>query len=135
MLVGVGGRIFVIPLLSIVETFQPRTWQLKTLKQNSELVKVRDQYVPLLRLHQTFAIGGQAITDPHKGLLILIEERGRKSCLLVDEIIDQQQVVIKSLEQNLTLVEGIAGATILGDGRVSLVLDIPGLIRRTTPEP
>ena len=134
LLVGVGGRIFVIPLLSIVETLQPRFCQFRTLKQNSELVRIRDQYVPLLRLHQAFAIGGKAITDPKQGLLILIEEGGRRSCLLVDEIIDQQQIVIKNLEQNLTLVEGIAGATILGDGRVSLVLDIPSLIRRTTPE-
>lgn len=133
LLVGVGGRIFVIPLLSIVETLQPRFCQFRTLKQHGELVRIREEYMPLLRLHQIFSID-RAITDPEKGLLILIEESGQKSCLLVDEIIDQQQTVIKSLEQNLTSVEGIAGATIMGDGRISLVLDIPSLIRRTTSD-
>ncbi|MEO5340980.1 MAG: chemotaxis protein CheA [Magnetococcus sp. MYC-9] len=134
LLVKVGGQILVVPLLSIVETIQPRFCQFETVKEKGELVKVRHQYLPLLRLHQRFAIE-QAITDPEQGLLILVEEGGHGSCLLVDEIIDQHQVVIKNLEQNLMLVEGVAGATILGDGRVSLVLDIPGLIRHVTPEP
>ncbi len=131
LLVKVGGRVFVVPLLSIVETLQPRFCQFETLKQRGELVKVRNQYLPLLRLHQLFNIE-QAITDPRQGLLILVEEGGHRSCLLVDEIVDQYQVVIKNLEQNLMLVEGIAGATILGNGRVSLVLDIYGLTRQAT---
>ncbi|MBF0462040.1 MAG: chemotaxis protein CheA [Magnetococcales bacterium] len=131
LLVGVGGRIFVVPLLSIVETLHPRFCHFDTVKQQGELVKIRNQYLPLLRLHQIFAID-RAITDPEQGLLILVEEGGHKSCLLVDEIIDQHQVVIKNLEQNLMLVEGVAGATILGNGCVSLVLDIPGLTRHVT---
>ena len=133
LLVGVEKRIFVIPLLSIVETLQPSFCQFRTLKHKGELVRIRNEYVPLMRLHHLFSLP-QAITDPHEGLLILVEEGGRKGCLLVDNIIDQQQVVIKSLEENLMFVEGIAGATILGDGEISLVLDIHGLLRHFTPE-
>ncbi|MEO5363087.1 MAG: chemotaxis protein CheA, partial [Magnetococcus sp. DMHC-8] len=133
LLVRVGGRIFVVPLLSIVETLQPRFCQFDTLKQRGELVRIRDQYLPLLRLHRLFGID-QAITDPAQGLLILVEEGGQRSCLLVDEIADQHQVVIKNLEQNLMQVEGIAGATILGNGQVSLVLDIAGLTRHASLE-
>ncbi|MBF0161430.1 MAG: chemotaxis protein CheA [Magnetococcales bacterium] len=132
LLVGVGGRIFVVPLLSIVETLQPRFCQFEHLKERGELVKIRHQYLPLLRLHQIFSIE-RAMTDPEQGLLIIVEESGHRSCLLVDEIVDQHQVVIKNLEQNLMQVDGVAGATILGDGRVSLVLDIPGLTRHATP--
>ncbi|MEO5350084.1 MAG: chemotaxis protein CheA [Magnetococcus sp. YQC-3] len=133
LLIGVGGRVFVVPLLSIVETLQSRFCHFTTLKGKGELVKVRDQYLPLLRLHHVFSID-QAITDPEQSLLILVEEGGHRACLMVDSIVDQHQVVIKNLEQNLMLVDGIAGATILGNGRVSLVLDIPGLIRHATPE-
>ena len=68
-------------------------------------------------------------TDPTQALLVIVENDGRKVALLVDELIGQSQVVIKSLESNYRKVEGIAGATILGDGRVALILDIPGLIR------
>ncbi|MBF0400181.1 MAG: chemotaxis protein CheA [Magnetococcales bacterium] len=133
LLVGVGRQVFVIPLLSVVETIQPCFCQFESLKQKGELVKIRNHYVPLLRLHQLFGID-QAVTDPARGLLILVAEGGGQACLLVDEIIDQYQVVIKSLEQNLMSVEGIAGATILGDGRISLVLDIASLIRHLPNE-
>ena len=128
LLVGVGERVFVIPLLSVVETLHPRSYQIKSLKAKGEMVEIRGHYFPLLRMHDIFSL--QPTRTPDESVVILVEESGRKSCLLVDEIIDQQQVVIKSIEENLLPVEGISGATILGDGRVSLILDISGLIRR-----
>ena len=98
----------------------------------AEVVLVRGEVLPILRLYQVFG-AEPIITDPTQGLLVIVEYDGRKVALLVDELIGQSQVVIKSLESNYRKVEGIAGATILGDGRVALILDIPGLIRGSVP--
>ena len=130
MLVKVADRIFTIPLLSIVESLRIGSDQLRTLKGRGEIVTVSQDHIPLLRLYKAFNLDSAQI-DPSKGLIIVVEDSGNKCCLLVDDIIDEQQVVIKSLEDNFMSVEGISGAMIMKDGMISLILDVPGLLRKT----
>jgi two-component system chemotaxis sensor kinase CheA len=100
---------------------------LNTLFGEAEAATVRGQVLPLLRLHRLFGVTPRA-EDPTQGLMVIVEHDGRKVALLVDEPLGQQQVVIKSLEANFKKVEGVAGATILGDGCVALILDVSGLL-------
>jgi two-component system chemotaxis sensor kinase CheA len=125
---SVGGQIFILPLVSIVESFRPRASALKTLLSGGEVALVRGQALPLLRAHRLLGIE-HAQTDPTKALLAIVESDGRRVALLVDELCGQSQVVIKNLDANFRRVEGVMGATIMGDGRVALILDVPGLIR------
>jgi len=99
----------------------------RSLAGKGDVVVVRQEPLPLIRLHELFGIGG-AETDPAQGLVVIVEHGGRRLCLLVDEILGQQQVVVKSLEANYRRVEGITGATILGDGRAALILDVAGIV-------
>ena len=133
----VGREIYVASLVSIIETIQPTREQLSSVTGKSELFKHRDSYLPVIRLHELFDIepDSREIAD---GLLVVVESDGRRVAILVDELLAQQQVVIKSLETNFKQVPGLAGATIHGDGTVALILDIPGLImnfleRQTAP--
>lgn len=128
MSVRVGEEIFIVPLNSVVESLQPSADQIKTVAGSGRVVKVRNEYLPLVPLYQAFRLPAQ-FTEPHKGILVLLESEGRKVAALVDELVGQQQVVIKSLEANYKRVRGISGATILGDGRVALILDVSGLVR------
>jgi two-component system chemotaxis sensor kinase CheA len=96
------------------------------------VVVVRGRAIRLIRLHQQFRID-HATTDPSAGLLVIVEHEQEQAALLVDEILGQQQVVIKSLEANFARVLGVAGATILGDGSVSLILDVPELMSMAGP--
>ncbi|NOT58351.1 MAG: chemotaxis protein CheA [Deltaproteobacteria bacterium] len=123
----VGEHTYLLPLINILESIQPRPEQVKTVLGQGEVLIVRGEVVPLLRLHRLFDIPTQT-TDPSQGLAVIVEHDGRMVALLVDELLDQQQVVIKSLEANFRKIEGIAGATILGDGRVALILDVGGLV-------
>jgi two-component system chemotaxis sensor kinase CheA len=126
--VGLGEQTYILPLVSVVESFRPRPADLKTLAGGSEVILVRGEAMPLLRLHQLFRIKGKVI-NPTEGLVVIVEERNRKCALLVDELLGQSQVVIKNLEANFRKVDGIAGATILGNGQVALILDVHGLSR------
>ena len=128
MTVGLGGSIFVIPLNLIVETLQPLAADLKTVAGEGNLVQVRGEYLPIIALYRVFNLPSE-ITDPCKGILVLIEADGKKAALLVDALVGQQQVVIKSLETNFRKIPGVSGATIMGDGTVALILDVPSLIR------
>jgi len=92
-----------------------------------EVFKLRDEYLPIIRLHEVFDIDN-AIDEFEKGLLVVVEGGGQRVGLFVDELLGQQQVVIKSLETNFKKMSGISGATILGDGSVAVIIDIPGLI-------
>jgi two-component system chemotaxis sensor kinase CheA len=92
------------------------------------VVKVRGEYLPLIPLHQMFNIEPR-FTDPSEGILVILETEGRKAALFVDELVGQQQVVVKNLESNYRKVAGISGATILGDGGVALILDVAALVR------
>lgn len=128
MSVGLGSSVYVIPLNLIVETLQPQPQDIKTVTGEGHMVHVRGEYLPIIALHELF--GQEAgVTDPTEGVLVLIEADGRKSALFVDRLVGQQQVVIKSLETNYRKVAGVSGATIMGDGSVALILDVPALIQ------
>lgn len=126
--IQVGGDVYIIPLLSITESIRPKAAELGSVVGRGEIVRVRDQALPIIRLYEQFDVVPRA-TDPMQGLLVIVEQEGRRVALLVDELLGQNQVVIKSLETNYRKVPGVSGATIMGDGRVAMILDIPGLIR------
>jgi two-component system chemotaxis sensor kinase CheA len=125
----VGRETYVISLVSIIETVQPRPDHLHTVSGHAELFKHRDEYLPILRLHEIFDIEPDS-RDIASGLLVVAESDGRRVAILVDELQAQQQVVIKSLDRNYKQVPGLAGATIHGDGTVALILDVPSLISK-----
>jgi two-component system, chemotaxis family, sensor kinase CheA len=126
-LLQVGGESYVMPLVSIVESMRPRQGSLNRVLGEAEAITIREQVLPLLRLHRLFHVTPRS-DDPTQGLVVIVEHDGRKVALLVDELLGQQQVVIKSLEANFKKVDGVSGATILGDGCVALILDVPGLV-------
>ncbi len=125
-LVRVAGEVYVIPLLTIMESIQIDPSCIKHASGGVELYRLREDNIPILRLREEFAMGESG--DINEKILCFVEAAGNRVGLLLDELLDQQQVVIKSLESNYTKVAGISGATILGDGSVSLILDIQGLI-------
>ena len=131
LLVRLGEEVYVVPLLSVVESFRPNPQEVKRLANGMEVVQVRSEIVPILHLHSVLHLDN-TVTDPSKGLLVIVEDHDSKFALLVDDLLGQQQVVIKNLESNFHKVPGVAGATILGDGRVALILDIVGL-KQLTP--
>jgi two-component system chemotaxis sensor kinase CheA len=126
--VEVGAELYIIPLLTIVESIRPKPSQVHTITGQGEVVDVRGRPLPILRLHVLLGVTPR-VTDPTQGLLVIVENGGEKVAFLVDELLGQHQVVIKSLETHYRRVEGVAGATIMGDGRVALILDVPGLVR------
>jgi two-component system chemotaxis sensor kinase CheA len=123
MIVRVGTENYIIPITSIIETMRPKAQEVHHVEGHSDVINVRGEFISLVHLHRTFNIGG-AQDDPSKALVVLVESGREKMGLVVDELIGQQQVVIKSLAANADPVKGISGATILGDGRVSLILEI-----------
>jgi two-component system chemotaxis sensor kinase CheA len=126
--VRVGDQTYIIPLVSIVETVQIDERTVNMVAGKAEVIRLREEYLPVLRLYRVFRIK-PSTTTLREGLLVVVEGDGLKAGLFVDELLGQQQVVIKSLEANFRRVQSIAGATILGDGTVALILDVPGLIR------
>lgn len=125
MCVEVGDQVFVVPLVNIIESIQPSQDQIKMIS-NGKLLWIREQYWPVIDLYKTMQIEN-AITDPTKGIVILLESSKKRFGLLIDGLLGQQQVVIKSLEQHYKRVPGVAGATIMGDGGVALILDVESL--------
>ena len=126
--VRVGEDTFVFPLASVLESFQCRPEEVQTVKGDREVISLRGEFIPVVRLHGLLA-SDEASSASTRALLVLVESEGRRAAMAVDELLGQQQVVIKSLETHYRRVEGISGATILGDGRVALILDVPGLLR------
>ncbi|MBL8513884.1 MAG: chemotaxis protein CheW, partial [Betaproteobacteria bacterium] len=124
MLLNTSGETYILPLASIVQSIQPDVSDLKTVG-GAELVMVRGEYLPITTLAGVF---GLAEPDAATGLLVVLEDDGKRAALRVDELVGQQQVVLKSLEANYRKVKGVSGATILGDGRVSFILDAPYLV-------
>jgi two-component system chemotaxis sensor kinase CheA len=117
----------VLPLTNIVESLRPTAQQARSLVNVGDVLTLRGDYIRLIPLHELFSIKN-AITDSTRGLVVVVEtEGGDRIGLLVDELLGQQQVVIKSLDSNYRPVEGISAATILGDGRVALILDVGAL--------
>jgi two-component system chemotaxis sensor kinase CheA len=127
-LVRVGEQIYIIPLISIVESLQIRKAQVNAIAGKAELYKLRDEYISIVRLYETFSLTPDS-TSLEDGLLVVVEGDGQTAGLFVDDLLGQQQVVIKSLETNFKRVEGLSGATILGDGTVALIVDIDGIIK------
>jgi len=130
-LVRVGSQVYVVPLVGIVESLQIKKELVNKVSGNMTLYRLREDNVPIIPIHQEFAIEADN-TRLEDGLLVVVEGEGQKIGLLVDDLLSQQQVVIKSLKSNYKNIDGISGATILGDGSVSMILDIPGLIRRVS---
>jgi two-component system, chemotaxis family, sensor kinase CheA len=128
MSVSLGESIYVIPLNLIIETMQPRMEDIKTVTNEGLMIHVRGEYLPIIPLYAMFGQDTE-ITHPTEGVLVIIESEGKKAALFVDSLVGQQQVVIKSLETNFKKIQGISGATIMGDGSVALILDIPAVIK------
>ncbi|SMF36448.1 two-component system, chemotaxis family, sensor kinase CheA [Alteromonadaceae bacterium Bs31] len=127
-LVRVGTNTYIFPLVSIVESLQYRKELISSVAGGCNVFKLRDDYVPIIELHKIFSV--QADSDYlDQALMVVVESDGEKVGIVVDELLAQQQVVIKSLEQNYKRVEGISGATILGDGTVALILDTVGMVK------
>ncbi|HQT00064.1 MAG: chemotaxis protein CheA [Hydrogenophilales bacterium 16-64-46] len=128
MLIKVGDEIYILPLGYVIESLQPAPVDVKEIAGQGKVVKVREEYLPLIPLYQIFAIEPKS-EEPSEGILVILESEGKKAALLVDGLVGQQQVVVKNLESNFRKVAGISGATILGDGGVSLILDVAALLR------
>ena len=126
--VAVGGETYIVPLVSIVESMQLKPQQVSRLAGRGEVLSFRGDYLPIIRLHEIFDVQPRS-RALHEGLIVVAEGDGRRVGLFVDDLLGQQQVVIKSLETHYGRIDGVSGATILGDGCVSLILDLPGLIR------
>ncbi|MGK5038155.1 chemotaxis protein CheA [Janthinobacterium sp. LB3P118] len=128
MSIRVGDEVYILPLGFVIESLQPAVEDIKDIAGRGQVVKVRGEYLPLIPLYQMFDIAPR-FTSPSEGICVILETEGRKAALFVDDLVGQQQVVVKNLESNYRKVVGISGATILGDGGVSLILDVAALIR------
>lgn len=127
-LVRIGSHTYVFPLVSIVESLQAKPSMINRVAKGSEVLRLREEYVPLIKLNELFNIPAD-YRNVEDGLVVVVESDNRKVGIVVDELLAQQQVVIKSLENNYRRVDGVSGATILGNGTVSLILDIVGLVK------
>jgi two-component system chemotaxis sensor kinase CheA len=130
MSVRVSDEVYILPLSSVIESFQIKPNDINTLAQGAQVVKVRDEYMPVIELERVF----QVPRFEHSGvspIMVVVEADGQRVALMVDELLGQQQVVIKNLESNYRRVPNVSGATILGDGKVSLILDTSSLVRRS----
>ncbi len=128
MSVGVGGETYIVPLTLVVESLQPNTEDIKTIAGEGRVVSIRGEYLPLIPLGAVFNLD-TALDNPTQGIVMVVEVENGKAALFVDELLGQHQVVIKSLESNYRKVQGVSGATIMGDGRVALILDIAAVAR------
>jgi len=130
MSVGVGDEVYILPLSSVVESFQVKSDAVSTVGQGSQLVKVRDEYMPVIELEKVFQVP-RFDFDKNSDIMVVVEADGSRVVLLVDELLGQQQVVVKNLESNYRKVPNVSGATILGDGKVALILYTGALVRRS----
>lgn len=128
MSIRCGQEVYILPLGFVIESLQPQPEDVKDIAGMGSVIKVRGEYLPLVPLHLMFDIDAR-YTNPCDGICVIVETEGRKAALFVDELVGQQQVVVKNLESNYRKVTGISGATILGDGGVSLILDVTALLR------
>jgi two-component system chemotaxis sensor kinase CheA len=126
VMVRAGDRNFIIPTFSVLESLRPNKSDCKTVSNRGEMIKIRDSLHPLVRLHELFDFEPQN-RNPWEGIVVIAESDGEQKCILVDELLGKQEVVIKSLGSHLTNAKGMAGGAILADGRVGLILDMPGL--------
>jgi two-component system chemotaxis sensor kinase CheA len=127
MLVKVGTSILIIPLLSVIETIQVKKDDYRTVEGKGEVILVRGEYISLIRLNVFFGID-TGIENPWEALVVIVESNGERVGIMIDDLIGQQQIVIKSIDNFITSSRSISGATILGDGKVALIVDIHGLV-------
>jgi two-component system chemotaxis sensor kinase CheA len=130
MSVGVGEEVYILPLSSVVESFQVEDTTIKTIGNSGRVVEVRDEYMPVIGLEDVFQVP-RFDFEHVAGIMVVVEAEGGRVALLVDELLGQQQVVVKNLEANYRKVNDVSGATIMGDGRVALILDVGSLVRRS----
>jgi two-component system chemotaxis sensor kinase CheA len=123
----VGEDIFVVPITSVIESLRPKRQDVQTMNEKGEVINVRDEFIPMVRLYDQLGITSWK-RDPWEAIVVLVSHEGKKLCLLADELIGEQQVVLKNLGKATPKINGIAGGTILGDGKVALVLDVPGIM-------
>ena len=131
LIVGVGAERYIMPINSVREMLRPTPEMIFTMEGRAEMAMVRGELLPMVRLDRRFAIEG-ARQNPAEALFVVVEAQGRRFCLLVDEMLGKQEVVIKSLGDTFRQVSGISGGAILGDGRVGLILDVNGVLREKT---
>ena len=131
MSVGVGGECYILPLASVVESFQVGADTIRSIGGSGQVVQVRDEYLPVVALERVFRVPRLADDDAGaQPVMVVVEADGQRAALMVDELLGQQQVVVKNLEANFRRVADVSGATIMGDGRVALILDVGSLARR-----
>jgi two-component system, chemotaxis family, sensor kinase CheA len=130
MSVKVGSEIFILPLNFVMESLQPQAEDIYTVAAGERVVRVRGEYLPLVALHEVFSVAN-AKSEPTQGIVTIMQTEGRRFAMLIDELVGQQQVVVKNLETNYRKVHGISAATILGDGSVALIVDVAALNRET----
>lgn len=128
LVTAVGGERYIVPLISIIESLRLRPDMVRKIAGGGEVFRFREAYLPILRLHRSFGCNN-AITHIEKGIVVVVEEEGKRVGLLVDDLLGQQQAVVKSLEAHYQRVQGISGATILSDGSVALIVDVNGVVR------
>ena len=126
--IAVGDQLYIIPLSFIIESLQPKAEDIKEISGQGQVIHVRGEYLPVIALHQVFNIKPK-VSNPAEGILVLLEAEGKKVALFVDDLVGQHQVVIKSLETNYRKVTGVSGATIMGDGRVAMIMDVGALVK------
>ena len=128
MSVKTGDEVFILPLSCVAESLQPRPEDIKAVPGGGRLLKVRNEYLTLVPMYERFRIT-PSLPDPSEGIVVILDSEGKKIALQIDELVGQQQVVVKNLETNYRRVPGISGATILGDGSVALIVDVSALMR------
>ena len=128
LVVGVGEDRYIVPLFAVHEMFRPTEDVVWTVQGRGEMALVRGALLPVIRLYQRVAAKPRS-ENPRECVLVVAEAEGRRYCLMVDELIGKQEVVIKSLGETFKNVTGIAGGVIMGDGRVGLILDLVGIFR------
>lgn len=128
MSIKVGDEIYILPLGFVMESLQPAALDVKEINGKGRVIRVREEYLPLIPLYECFNIQPKFL-NPSEGIAVIVEVDGKKAALLVDDLVGQQQVVVKNIESNYRKIPGISGATILGDGGVSLILDVAALLR------
>jgi two-component system chemotaxis sensor kinase CheA len=133
MSIGIGDETYILPLASVVESFQVEPDTIQTIGATGRVVKVRDEYLPVVALDEVFCVprfDEQGNVRRGSEIMVIVEAEGKRVAALVDELLGQHQVVVKNLESNYRRVPDVSGATILGDGRVALIIDVGGLVKR-----
>jgi len=130
MSIGVADETYILPLGSVVESFQIESTTIQTIGSTGRVVRVREEYMPVVALDEVFGVP-RAPGATRSEIMVIVEAEGTRTAVLVDELLGQHQVVVKNLEANYRRVPGVSGATILGDGRVALIIDVSSLVKRT----